>query len=471
MRRIAQRPPDLPRSGTSPAAPAATPQPHAALFTGPQSLRVSGEQRAFWLCLLSAPLTIGLIGLLLKSVTVSDVLLLIVAGMAYVSISRGRLLGSSIRIHERQFHDVHAIVASTAAHLGIASPQIFVRDDVFVPIAAVGIGEPYALILSSQYLEHLRPNEIRFLVARELGHIAAGHTRLTSLLSASGRENPAVALIFGAWLRRTEYTADRVGLLCTESLADAVSAISITTFHAIGRRVDMKVLAEQRREIEAEPSLRMGEWIGGAPYATNRIAALAEFAGGALHHYWLGELQGRRVAVHAEPLERSGSVERTDLAPNWRRALALFIDVTVLGLILHTAIGFGLNDDSTPKPKVHPSDTALLRFFEAHNINVTMPSQSFETTLAFLIYAAVLVTLSGQTLGMMIADLRVVTLRFGSVGIARALWRYMVATFALVVLPVALLGLVTRVHLHDRLSGTRLVRGRSLPAPSPERSG
>lgn len=466
---MAQRTPELPTGTTELNAP--TPL-HAKLFLAPRSLRVTGERRALWLCLLSAPVTIALIGLLLKSVTISDVLLLIVAGMAYVSISRGRLLGSSIRIHARQFHDIHAIVASTAARLGIAPPQIFVRDDAFVPIAAVGIGEPYALILSSQYLEHLRPNEIRFLVARELGHIAAGHTRLTSLLSASGRENPAVALVFGAWLRRTEYTADRIGLLCTESLGDAIAAISITTFHAIGRRVDMNVLAEQRRDIEAEPSLRMGEWVGGVPYATNRIAALTAFANGDLFEFWRAELERPREAtLAAEPAERPGVVGKRDLAPNWRRALALFIDVTVIGLILHTAIGFTVNDSSAPKPKLNGWAPEWLRSLGDHGVNVSMPTQSIDTTLGFMIYAAALVTLSGQTLGMMIADLRVVTMRFGSVGMWRATWRYMVATFSLVVLPIALLGLVTRVHLHDRLSGTRLVRGRALPTPPLERSG
>jgi Zn-dependent protease with chaperone function/uncharacterized RDD family membrane protein YckC len=467
MRPIAQRSPELPIEATE---REAVPL-HATLFMGARSLRVRGERRALWLCLLSAPLTIALIGLLLKSVTIADMLLLIVAGMAYVSISRGRLLGSSIRIHARQFHDIHAIVASTSERLGIAPPQIFVRDDAFVPIAAVGIGEPYALILSSQYLEHLRPNEIRFLVARELGHIAAGHTRLTSLLSASGRENPAVALIFGAWLRRTEFTADRIGMLCTDSLADAVAAISITTFHAIGRRADMNVLAEQRREIEAEPSLRMGEWIGGVPYATNRFAALTAFANTDLFRFWRDVLERPREHAGAvEPAEGSGEVGKRDLAPNWRRGLALFIDLTVIGLILHTAVGFTMNDESAPKPKLDASSTEFMRYLVAHGINFSMPTQSLETTLAFLVYAAALVTLSGQTLGMMIADLRVVTTRFASVSMWRALWRYMVATFSLIVLPIALLGLVTRVHLHDRLSGTRLVRGRALP-PTAERSG
>ena len=169
----------------------------AAMFAGPESLRIAGERRALWLCVLGAPIAIGLIGLVLPGASVSSFVLLVAAGLVFVSIGRGRLLGSSVRIDGRQFPEIAELTRDLAGRLGMAAPQVFVRDDPFVPIAAVGIGEPYALIISSQYYEHLRRGELAFLIARELGHIAAGHTRLTSLLSASGRENPLVAAIFG----------------------------------------------------------------------------------------------------------------------------------------------------------------------------------------------------------------------------------------------------------------------------------
>ena len=61
-----------------------------------------------------APVTLGLIGLLFHSVTVSEFALLIVGGMAFVSISRGRLLGSRVRIDARQFPEVHVLVGQAA---------------------------------------------------------------------------------------------------------------------------------------------------------------------------------------------------------------------------------------------------------------------------------------------------------------------------------------------------------------------
>jgi Zn-dependent protease with chaperone function/uncharacterized RDD family membrane protein YckC len=452
--------------GASAAPQGLSPLERPPLFAGPFSLRVRGERQSMWTCLLLAPITIGLIGLIFKSVTVADMTLLVIAGMVFVSISRGRLLGSSVRIHERQLPELHRIVDEVARRLGIEQPQIFVRDDPFVPIAAVGIGSPYALILSSQYLEHLHHGELRFLVARELAHIAAGHTRGTSLLSVSGRENAAVAFVFGAWLRKTEYTADRVGLLCAESLADAIGAISITTFHAIGRRIDMQQLAEQKREIEAEPTLRMGQWGSGMPYAVNRIAELATFANSDLARYWQRELDRpvQRVADVEAPVPLGQRVHRRDCAPVWRRALAFGVDFTLISIIVNSLFPPEIhttNVTAASKALAGTDVPFLAKFLSEHHVIFTTGAQGSTAVLVFCLYAAVLVAVSGQTLGMMVAELRVVTTGFATVGIARTIWRYMVATMCLVAFPLAMLGIVFRIHVHDRLSGTRVVRSRT----------
>ena len=444
--------------------PSSSAPPELELFSGPNSLRVPRERATLGLCLVSAPVTIALIGLIIKSVTVPDIVLLVVVGMVYVSLARGRLLGSSVRIHAHQLPELHAIVDATARRLGIVAPQIFVRDDPFVPIAAVGVGEPYALMLSSQYLEHLRPDELRFLVARELAHIAAGHTRYMSLLSVSGRENPAVALIFGAWLRRAEYTADRVGVLCTQAVADAISAISITTFHAIGRRIDLRQLAEQRREIEGDPTLRMGQWTSGTPYAVNRMAAIDAFAQSDLARFWREQLERPRPVITEEmpDVPRRGEVRRSDCAPNTRRALAFGIDFTIVGLILNTLIQTSPQGRTAAEIMKDPNATALFKWFAMHGAAINISGLSLETIAGFFVYCTVLVVLGGQTLGMMVAELRVVTTRFGQAGIVQVLWRYVIASFSLLLLPIALLGLLSRVHVHDRLSGTRVVRSRAL---------
>ncbi|MBC5798644.1 MAG: RDD family protein [Candidatus Eremiobacteraeota bacterium] len=428
------------------------------LFTGRDSLRVAGEGRALWLCALAAPLTIALVGAFLESVTFSGFVLLIVAGMVFVSVGRGRLLGSSIRIDGRQMPEIQELVHTLAARLRIAPPQIFVRDDLFLATTAVGIGEPYALVLSSQYVDHLRRGELGFLIARELAHIAAGHTRLASLLSASGRENPVVALVFGAWLRRTEYTADRVGLLCCDGLEEALGGISIATFHAIGRRVDMEALAEQRRELDAEPTLRIGEWSAAIPYATNRLSALRDFAASPLAATWRAKLDGLRAQPPvARQAPASSTVRRRDCAGFWRRSVALAIDLIIIAAILKTGAGAAVTESAKGVSAAHA--TPILKAVMQHLPLVQAGTAVLVSLFVYFFYSAVLVGVAGQTLGMLIFELRVVTTRFAHPSLGQSAWRSVLGLGSALT-AAALLGCFFRIQPHDRLSGTRVVQGR-----------
>ena len=237
-----------------------------------------------------------------------------------------------------------------AERLGVPAPEIFVRDEFFVPITAVGLGDPVLAADLEPIPRTSQTGRVAFLVARELAHIAAGHTRLSSLLSASGRENFAIGLIFGSWLRRTEYTADRAGLICCESLADAVGAVAITTFHTIGRRVDLEVLNEQGHDLQTDPALRFGEWIGGMPYATNRIAALTAFAQTDTMAFWRSQLALPRPPVAAiQGVEPGTSVQKRDLAPPWRRAFVFAIDISLVYVISNTAVSMTFSEDAAKR--------------------------------------------------------------------------------------------------------------------------
>jgi uncharacterized RDD family membrane protein YckC len=75
----------------------------------------------------------------------------------------------------------------------------------------------------------------------------------------------------------------------------------------------------------------------------------------------------------------------------------------------------------------------------------------------FPVYLAILVILAGQTFGMMIIGLRVVTTEFGKPSIARTVARYLIV-FVLWWLILALSLVWRRILLHDRWTKTRLVK-------------
>ena len=446
-----------------------------------------GERTAFVITLLLALPAAALIGFFLhQEIGLSQVALLIVVAMVYVTLARGRLVGSSVRIHETQYPAIFAAVKRCAAILEIPMPLVFVREDFYNPVVALGFGEPYSLILSSSWVEHFKEDELAFMIGRELGHIASGHTRFTSLLSANGSENAIVALVFGAWLRRTELTCDRVGLLCCGSLDAAMRAISFASFHHFARHIDHNVFAEQAAEVQADQMLRLGEWLGAVPYATRRMKAMRDFM--ATERYralapWFARAIGEPPALVIGADKR---VVRGDCAGWWRRASAWVIDcIAVFALVQLLFAGAGssvyvstskggnvtVSRDSS-RVKVIRTGFSVGRIsigpqgvvFDAGN-GRSVPldwnqvrSQARGTFLPFwfILYFVLLVTVVGQTPGMMITGLRVVRVDFHRPRIWQALWRY---AMVLVLFPfIIALSPFSKVYLHDMFSRTRLIK-------------
>ncbi len=281
--------------------------PAADLYRGGRSVRFGGEKRTLALCILFAPTIIGFIAFALhERMTGYTLTVLVIAALTYVSLARGRLLGTSVRVHEGQLPRVFAVVRSCARQLGVPLPLVFVREDLHTPVVALGLQEPFSLVISSRWLTPLDDNELAFLIGRELGHIYAGHTRLSSLVSSSGADNPLLGIVMGPWLRKTEYTADRIGLLCCGSTDVAVAAMLRTEFGEVAEEVDPASFASQREEIAADQSLRIGEWTSREPYVTHRVYQLRAFAATPLFTEWRDRLaqwssSNRADTFHMKP--------------------------------------------------------------------------------------------------------------------------------------------------------------------------
>ncbi len=485
------------------------------LFDGPGSLREPSERLAFWLTgLFALPAALAIGYVLHESIGASQAALFIVIAMIYVTLARGRLLGSSVRVHQRQYPRVFTIVRQTCAALEIPMPMVFVREDNYVPVVALGFGEPYSLVVSSHWIEIFADDELSFMVGRELGHIAAGHTRFHSLLSVNGNENPIVSLIFGAWLRRCALTCDKVGLLCCGSIDAAIRAMGIAAFHEFGRKVDYEAFAEQHEEIQNDSVLRWGEWLSSEPYATRRIASLRRFM--TTQSYAVAEnwfLRERSEEPPRLPAPGTTHVDPRDCAGWWRRFTAWAIDAIVVVAIITSfggnvaAVSHRSHSDTAanegdvivstphkgsrvrtwtnplmPHASAAPSptassDEAAIGPFDVSDQGIAIKAGGQEVPLSvdalaamaagfiarlgfffwFPVYLALLVILAGQTFGMMIAGLRVVTTDFEKPSIARTIVRYGIV-FLLWWLIAGMSLIWRRVLLHDRWTKTRVVK-------------
>jgi Zn-dependent protease with chaperone function len=138
-------------------------------------------------------------------------------------------LGSAIRVDERQFSRLHALLADVARILDAPEmPEIFVSANPVPNALTVGMNKPF-IVISSGLVDLLDDEEMRFVLAHELGHSMSGHavyqTLLQRLIQLSGVLNTipmgglgvrAIMAALMEWSRKAELSADRAGLLATQ---------------------------------------------------------------------------------------------------------------------------------------------------------------------------------------------------------------------------------------------------------------
>ena len=100
----------------------------------------------------------------------------------------------------------------------------------------IGMNKPF-IVLNSALVDLLDEEEVRFVIAHELGHALSGHAvyqtllqrllAISSVLSAIPLGGIGVRVILAAlmeWSRKAELSADRAGLLATQDPAVAIRA-------------------------------------------------------------------------------------------------------------------------------------------------------------------------------------------------------------------------------------------------------
>jgi Zn-dependent protease with chaperone function len=148
--------------------------------------------------------------------------------------------GNAIRIGPTQFPrlwHLHTEVTTTFDWSDV--PELYVSQTPFFNAGAYGIDKPF-IVIHSAAVELLDDDELRVLLAHELGHVLSGHAlyrtiaAILALISLGALPVLAslavlpVRLAFLEWSRKSELSADRAGLLGAQDIV-------------VAQRLDMKM--------------------------------------------------------------------------------------------------------------------------------------------------------------------------------------------------------------------------------------
>jgi Zn-dependent protease with chaperone function len=148
--------------------------------------------------------------------------------------------GNAVRVGSTQFPrlwQLHAEVTTTFDWLTV--PELYVSQTPFFNAGAYGVDAPF-IVVHSAAIELLDDDELRVLLAHELGHVISGHAlyhtiaailaimSLGALPVLAGLAVLPIRLAFLEWSRKSELSADRAGLLGGQDII-------------VSQRLDMKM--------------------------------------------------------------------------------------------------------------------------------------------------------------------------------------------------------------------------------------
>ena len=229
----------------------------------------------------------------LRSLPMLDILVKKLSEMKYERRARQIMLGNAVRLGEDQMPSAWAMQRQCANTLDVARcPQLYVTQAPVGQAMTIGTNEPVTLVASGLVAGYSE-DELRSVLAHEMGHVLADHVGLTTTLdivtmmlqgflkSQPLAGIPVYALYYALleWSRMAELTADRASALV---IGDPMAPCRTLMRIAGGpvKDLDVNVFIRQATEYEEEPDsfaryARFWEEVGRThPFPVRRVKEL-----------------------------------------------------------------------------------------------------------------------------------------------------------------------------------------------------
>jgi uncharacterized tellurite resistance protein B-like protein len=203
---------------------------------------------------------------------------------------RDKLMKDGIKLTEHVSPRIYSIFADVCRALELDTRvEIFCLPsqeiNAFAVLDVNQSGSRSYVGLTAAALERLEDGELKAILGHEFAHVLFGNNRLMAL-GRTDKENPDVTVLpafgeslFLRWLKKSEISADRAGLLACRDLRDATTALLKATFGLSERNLnlDVEALISQIDEIKGHPEM-MEETFSTHPLLPIRLKALELFS-------------------------------------------------------------------------------------------------------------------------------------------------------------------------------------------------
>jgi len=207
----------------------------------------------------------------LRSLTGFDTVLRKLGGMFSERAIRLLFLGGSVRVSDDQFRNINDLVRDASYILDLPEvPELYVIQDPVPNAMAIGVDHPF-IVINTGLIDLLDDEELRYVVAHEVGHILSGHavyrtmmlilTQLGARLAWLPLGNIGIAaIIMGLqeWQRKSELSADRAGLLASQDPEAVKRALMKMAGGVKLSEMSTEAFLAQAREYDAAGDVRDG---------------------------------------------------------------------------------------------------------------------------------------------------------------------------------------------------------------------
>ena len=207
----------------------------------------------------------------MRKLTGFDVLLRRLASMFSDRSLRLLFLASSVRASQEQFPQLHELLLDGSAVLDLPQvPELYISQNPMPNAMTLGSDKPF-IVITTGLVDLYDPEELRFAVSHELGHVLSGHavyrtmlfhlTRLATRLAWFAVGYISLRVIIAAleeWYRKSELSCDRAGVLGGQDPAAARRALMKLAGGSRMSELSHDAFHQQAREYDAVPDVREG---------------------------------------------------------------------------------------------------------------------------------------------------------------------------------------------------------------------